>query len=147
MAWWRRPNEEEEEEKRIALFAQGDRNQIAIREQAATINWRIATETLPDGPVDLWVAILSTDGRILGGAPLPDGGRMTWWWENGSLAGRIPGISIDIWESGNIWDTLLVAVAGGHYAVVKQLSVSCERNELRKKDKATFPYVNFTFPE
>ncbi len=111
------------------------------------VNWEEPARKLPEGPVDLWVALISTERRVLGASPLPDGGRMGWRMKNGNLEGTIRSFTIEIWESGKIADTLLLAVAGGRYAIIDNTG----RN-MKYSDKNVVPGsiitmedFNFTF--
>ena len=115
--------------------------------RAKRVSWNEPKRTLPDGPVTLWVAIISTEGRVLGAAPLPDAGRLTWCFKNGKFTGRSGPVYIGVWETGEISTAMILAVAGGNYVVVAPFDyLNMSSSKMRKGDTITLDSAEFSFP-
>ncbi len=135
MAWWRRPLEPDPPGK-----------EVAVQQQLPGIRWYDSESKLRDGPVDLWLAIISEDLRILGASPLPDKGRMSWCIRNGKLAGVVGSVQVNIVESGKIKTGMFVATTDGHYQVVSVFSwIKMDRSEVRRGGIIRLPEITVTF--
>jgi len=66
---------------------------------------------LPDGPVELWVAVFTGDGEFMGAAPAQTQPR--WLWRDGRLSCNYTPVVVEVTHGGTYATGLICAVAGG----------------------------------
>ena len=102
------------------------------------LEWRQAPCGLPEGPVELWLAVASDEGAVMGAGPMTE--TPSWCWKDGRPAISYGPVRILIQRRGRYARGLIVAVSreSGAWAPVCPIGLSGgKRRELRAGDEMT----------
>lgn len=105
----------------------------ALARRQEVTSWQQVTQ-LPDGPVGLWMAILSTGGALMGAAPIT--GLPVWVWHNGMLAVDYGPVKVWVDQPGWYETGCIIAVSGRRWMPVIRISLG-KPGELRRGDDIT----------
>jgi hypothetical protein len=95
--------------RRPRLHRTGPAGTVAHNDGVSEQTTLLPAMVIPDGPVNLWIAVTSTTGEIMGAAPAKTAA--TWLWRDGRLCLGYGPVSVVVTRAGRYASGLICAVS------------------------------------